>query len=103
MSTKAYRQEIERSIAQAVARREKTATAARTSPQLLRGVVTNTKGATKIRIEALGRLMQVEGADVVPDTALGRLADPKEAPAVRLVAMKLLQHKQIFSSVANEW
>ena len=32
-----------------------------------------------------------------------RLADPKESPVVRLAAIKLLQQKQIFSSVAAEW
>jgi hypothetical protein len=66
-------------------------------------MVANKKAAAKTRAEALGRLMRVEGPDVIPETALQRLADPKESPVVRLAALRLLQHNQIFSSVSAEW
>jgi hypothetical protein len=47
--------------------------------------------------------MREEGPDAVPHIALERLSDPKESPVVRLAAIKLLQHKQIFSPVAADW
>jgi hypothetical protein len=102
MSTKEYRKKIAQSIAKAQARRSRAA-ASDDDPAHLRGLVDNKKAAAKTRAEALGRLMRVEGPDVVPETALERLADPKESPVVRLAALRLLQHKQIFSSVAAEW
>ena len=100
MSTKEYRQKIAQSVAKATRSR---ATAAHIDAAPLRRMVTNKKAAAKARADALGRLMRAEGPDVVPETALQRLADPKESPVVRLAALRLLQHKQIFSSVAAEW
>jgi hypothetical protein len=100
MSTKEYRQKIAQSVAKVT--RSKAA-GKQIDAEHLRSMVTNRKAAAKARAEALGRLMQREGPDVVPETALQRLADPKESPVVRLAALRLLQHKQIFSSVAAEW
>ena len=100
MSTKEYRQKIAQSVAKATRSR---ATAAHIDVAPLRRMVTNKKAAAKARADALGRLMRAEGPDVVPETALQRLANPKESPVVRLAALRLLQHKQIFSSVAAEW
>lgn len=100
MSTKEYRQKIAQSIAKAT-RSRSTSTPSGVEP--LRRVITNKKAAAKARADALGRLMRAEGPDAVPETALQRLADRKESPVVRLAALRLLQHKQFFSSVAAEW
>ena len=102
MSTKAYRQKIASSVAKAQATRSKAARSA-IGPDSLRSQVNDKKGAAKTRAEALGRLMQLEGPDVRPDTALERLADPRESPVVRLAAIRLLQQKQFFSPIADEW
>jgi hypothetical protein len=102
MSTKDYRKQIEQSVATVVGRRAKS-TGSQMNPEHLRSTVASKKVAAKTRAEALGRLMRAEGPDVSPETALQRLEDPKESPVVRLAAMRLLQQKQIFSSVASEW
>ena len=103
MSTiKQYRKQIEESIAKAQAQGARSS-AAQADPERLRSSVTNKKTAAKTRAEVLGRLMRVEGADAVPETALERLADPQESPVVRLAALKLLQQQQFFSAVAAEW
>jgi hypothetical protein len=96
-----YRRKIERSVAKAEAAASKPQSRARAAaPQ---GIVANKKTPPKTRVEALGRVTREEGPDAVPETALERLADPKESPAVRLAAIKLLQQKQFFSSSAAEW
>ena len=100
MNTKEYRQKIARGVAKATRARS---SGSQTGVEPLRRLVTNKKAAAKARADALGRLMRAEGPDVVPETALQRLADPKELPIVRLAALRLLHHKQIFSSVAAEW
>ena len=100
MSTKEYRKKIEQSIAKAT--RSRSAGSLGDANQL-RSVVVNKKAAAKTRAETLGRLLRADGPDVVPETALERLADPKESPVVRLAALRLLQHQQIVSSVAAEW
>lgn len=102
MRTKEYRKQIEKSIATVLARQPKSI-GPQNDPERVRGIVANKKTAAKTRAEALGRLMRLEGPDVVPETALQRLDDPKESPIVRLAALKLLQQQQIFSSVAAEW
>jgi hypothetical protein len=102
MSTKEYRQKIAQSVAKAVVTHSRSK-GSQFDAGHLRSVVANKKAAPKSRAEALGRLMQVEGPDVRPDTALQRLADPTESPVVRLAALRLLQQKQIFSSIAAEW
>jgi hypothetical protein len=102
MSTKEYRQKIAQSVAKAQVARSRS-TGSHIDAQDLRRLVANKKAAAKTRAETLGRLMRVEGPDVIPETALQRLADPKESPVVRLAALRLLQHKQIFSAVAAEW
>jgi hypothetical protein len=102
MSTKEYRKQIEQSIAKVGMQRAKS-TRSLINPDELRSVVANKKTAAKTRAETLGHLMRLEGPDVIPETALQRLADPKESPVVRFAALKLLQQKQIFSSVAAEW
>ena len=101
MDTNKYRQKIEQSVAKAQARKSRAA-----SPKAaasLNTAAATRKGPPKARIEMLGRITRAEGRDVVPGAALERLADPKELPAVRLAAMRLLQQKQFFSSVAAEW
>jgi hypothetical protein len=103
MSTKEYRKKIAQSVAKAQAATRARSAGSQMEPGRLRSMVANNKGAAKARAEALGRLMRAEGPDAVPETALQRLADPKESPVVRLAALRLLQHKQIFSSVAAEW
>jgi hypothetical protein len=101
MDANDYRRKIEQSIAKASARPAKSRRMARsTNPG---DVVANTKMSAKSRAEALGRLMRDEGPDVVPRTALERLADPKESAQVRLAALRLLQQKQIFSPIAADW
>ena len=101
MDTNAYRRKIEQSVAKAEAAASKTPSRTRAGdPQ---GIVANKKTPAKTRVEALGRVTQAEGPDAVPETALERLADPKESADVRLAAIKLLQQKQFFSSVAAEW
>jgi len=96
-----YRRKIEKSVAKAEAAAASKSSRSRSAdPQ---GIVANKKAPPKARVEALGRATREEGPDAVPDTALERLADPKESPAVRLAAIKLLQQKQFFSSVAAEW
>lgn len=100
MSTKEYRQKIAQSVAKAARSRSAGSPG---GAQNLRGTVASKKTPAKTRAEALGRLMRAEGPDVIPETALERLADRKESPVVRLAALRLLQHKQIFSSVAAEW
>jgi len=102
MSTKEYRQKVAQSVAKALVTRSRS-TGSQIDPEQLRNTVANKKAAAKTRAEALGRLMRVEGPDVTPETALQRLADPKESPVVRLAALRLLQQKQIFSSVSAEW
>jgi hypothetical protein len=101
-TTKQYRKQIEKSIAAAVARQPK-GIGPQNDPERLRSKVTEKKTAVTARAEALGRLVRLEGPDVVPETALQRLADPQESPIVRLAALKLLQQQQIVSSVAAEW
>src|SRR5688500_1390530 len=103
MSTKEYRQKIARSIAKARVTRSRPAASQVDDAEQLRSIVVNKKAAAKTRAVALGYLMRVEGPDVIPETALQRLKDPKESPVVRLASLRLLQHKQIFSSVAAEW
>jgi hypothetical protein len=100
MNVKDYRRKIEQSVAKAEARPARSAS--RSQPNLRRAVM-NKKTPAKKRAETLGRLMRDEGADVVPETVLERLADPKESPIVRRAAIKLLQQAQIFNSVAAEW
>ena len=101
MDINAYRRKIEQSVAKAEAAASKSASRTRAAdPQ---GIVANKKTPAKTRVEALGRATQAEGPDAVPETALGRLADPKESADVRLAAIKLLQQKQFFSTVAAEW
>jgi len=97
-----YRRKIEKSVAKAeAAAASKSSSRSRSAdPQ---GIVANKKTPAKTRVEALGRATQAEGPDAVPATALGRLADARESPDVRLAAIKLLQQKQFFSSVAAEW
>jgi hypothetical protein len=99
-TTKQYRKQIEQSIAKAQGARS---AAAPPDPERLRSSIENKKTAAKTRAETLGRLMRLEGPDVVPETALQRLADPQESPVVRLAALTLLQQKQFFSSVAADW
>jgi hypothetical protein len=101
MDINAYRRKIEQSVAKAQAAASKSPSRTRAAdPQ---GIVANKKTPAKARVEALGRATQAEGPDTVPETALARLADPKESPDVRLAAIKLLQQKQFFSTVAAEW
>ena len=96
-----YRRKIEQSVAKAEAAASKSPSRTRAAdPQ---GIVANKKTPAKARVEALGRATRAEGPDAVPETALERLADPKESADVRLAAIKLLQQKQFFSSVAAEW
>ena len=102
MSTKRSRKQIEKSIAAAVARQPK-GIGPQNNPERLRTKVTDKKTAATARAEALGRLTRLEGPDVVPETALQRLANPEESPIVRLAALKLLQQLQIVSSIAAEW
>ena len=101
MDTNDYRRKIEQSVAKVRARQSRSPMRAR--PADHRALVSDKKAAAKTRAEALGRVTRDEGADAVPSTALDRLSDPKESPVVRLAAIKLLQHKQIFSSVAADW
>lgn len=96
-----YRRKIEQSVAKAEAAAAKASS--RTSTVAPQGIVANKKTPAKTRVEALGRATREEGPDAVPETALARLADPRESPEVRLAAIKLLQQKQFFSSVAAEW
>ena len=100
MDTDKYRRKLEQGIAKAQTRQSRTV-----STQGLddRRLVGNRKAATKKRIEALGRVTRAEGLDGVPAAAIERLADPKEAPAVRLAAIRLLQQKQVFSPAAADW
>ena len=102
MSTKNYRQKIAQQVAKALATGSRS-TSSQNDAEHLRKTVANKRAAAKTRAVALGRLMRVEGPDVSPETALQRLTDPKESPAVRLAALRLLQHKQIFSSISAEW
>jgi hypothetical protein len=102
MSTQKYRQKIAQQVAKALVTGSRS-TASQNDAEHLRNAVANKKAAAKTRAVALGRLMRMEGPDVSPDTALDRLADPKESPVVRLAALRLLQHKQIFSSIAADW
>lgn len=96
-----YRRKIERSVAKAEAAASKSPSRARAAdPQ---GIIASKKSPAKTRVEALGRATRAEAPDAVPETALGRLADPRESPEVRLAAIKLLQQKQFFSPVAADW
>jgi len=88
-TTKQYRKQIEQSIKSAQVQGARSAAAA-VDPERLRSSVENKNTAAKTRAEALGRLMRLEGPDVVPETALQRLADPRESPVVRLAALKVL-------------
>jgi hypothetical protein len=101
MDINAYRRKIEQSVAKAEAAASKSAS--RTQAADPQGIIANKKTPAKTRVEALGRATQAEGPDAVPETALGRLADPRESADVRLAAIKLLQQMQFFSSVAAEW
>ncbi len=101
MDTNDYRRKIEQSVAKVRARQSRSPMRAR--PADSRALVSDKKTAAKTRAEALGRVTRDEGPDLVPSTALDRLSDPRESPVVRLAAIKLLQHKQIFSSVAADW
>jgi hypothetical protein len=101
MDINAYRRKIEQSVAKA----EKAAvtSTSRTRGKDPQGIVASRRTPAKTRVEALGRATREEGPDAVPETALARLADPKESAAVRLAAIKLLQQKQFFSTSAAEW
>jgi len=101
MDTNDYRRKIEQSVAKVHAKIAKPS--ARGRAEDLPRLIANKKTPAKTRAEALGRVMRAEGPDAVPQIALDRLSDPKESPVVRLAAIKLLQQKQIFSSVAAEW
>ena len=101
MDIKKYRRKIEQSVATARARGSRSRSS--TSPADLRELVADKKKPAKARTEALGRLTRAEGRDAIPHVALDRLSDPGEKPALRLAAMRLLQQKQFFSSVAAEW
>ena len=103
MSTKTYREEIERSIAQVVASRAKSPAAFRGGVEQHRSVVVSKQATVKARAEALGRMTHAEGPDAIPEMALQLLADPKESSGLRLAALKLLQQQQFFSTVAAEW
>jgi hypothetical protein len=96
-----YRRKIEQSVAKEEAAAAKSSS--RTGAVAPQSIVANKKAPPKTRVEALGRATRDEGPDAVPETALERLADPKESPAVRLAAIKLLQQKQFFSTSAAEW
>lgn len=102
-----YRRKIEQSVAKAEVSSPKSRSRARSvAPQGTvdpQRIVADRKRPVKTRVEALGRATRDEGPDAVPETALKRLRDPKESAAVRLAAIKLLQQKQFFSSVAAEW
>lgn len=101
MNINDYRRKIERSVVKAEAAASKAQSRTRSAaPQ---GIVASKKTPPRTRVEALGRVTREEGPDAVPETALERLADPKESPAVRLAAIKLLQQKQFFSTSAAEW
>lgn len=101
MDANDYRRKIEQSIAKASARPAKSLAMARSKNPS--EVVANTNMSAKSRAEALGQLMRDEGPNVVPRTALERLADSRESQQVRLAALRLLQQKQIFSPIAAEW
>jgi hypothetical protein len=101
MNINDYRRKIEESVKKVQARQSRTPT--RRRPQDPRRVISDKKVAVKTRVEALGRVTRAEGQDAVPGTALERLADTRESPAVRLAAIRLLQQKQFVSPVAAEW
>jgi hypothetical protein len=103
MDINAYRRKIEQSVAKEQTRLVKASARKRAVQPDLRELVSNKKTAAKTRVEALGRLTREEGPDAVPQTALDRLSDPKESPAVRLAAIKLLQQRQFSSPIAPDW
>lgn len=103
MNVNDYRRKIEQSVAKAQAPARTARAASRRAPVDPRRAVANKKTPAKQRAEALGRLVRDEGAEAVPETALQRLADPKESPVVRLAAIKLLQQAQIFNATAADW
>jgi hypothetical protein len=101
-----YRRKIEKSVAKAQADKAKAAPVMdlEAAPSRRRAPSTKKKQRSpKARAEELGRVTDAQGPDAVPQAALDRLADPKETPAVRLAAIKLLQQQQITSSIAEEW
>jgi len=103
MNVNDYRRRIEQSVEKARAQARPARAASRRAPADPRRAITDKKTPPKQRAEALGRLVRDQGADAVPETALQRLADPKESPVVRLAAIKLLQQAQIFNSTAADW
>jgi hypothetical protein len=101
MDTNDYRRKIEQSVAKAQARPSRSASRmVKKDPHAL---LASKKTPPKARAEALGRATAAEDLDAIPQTALDRLRDSKESPAVRLAAIKLLLQKQFFSPVAAEW
>ena len=103
MNVNDYRRKIEQSVEKARAQARPARAASRRAPADPRRAIADRKTPPKQRAEALGRLVRDQGADAVPETALQRLADPKESPVVRLAAIKLLQQAQIFNSTAADW
>lgn len=101
MDTNDYRKKIEASIAKAQAgSARKSARGPAAAP---RHIVMDKKQPAQRRADALVTATSAEEPDDVPELSLNRLADPKESPAVRLKAIKLLQQKRFFTNTAAEW
>jgi hypothetical protein len=97
MSIKDYRRQLEKKVAQARALAEPESVLERL------GMSADLEASPESRAAALGRLVRQEDPRMAHVAPLERLADPNEAPSVRLAALGLLTQLAISSPTFPEW
>jgi hypothetical protein len=109
MSIRDYRQQLEQEVAQERARAAEPSggpqaelESAGGAGQLLSST-THTGAAPEARAAALGRVARQQDQGSAHVAPLERLADPNEAPAVRVAALSLLKLLAISSPTFPEW
>ncbi|HEV3455590.1 MAG TPA: hypothetical protein VHG32_03480 [Thermoanaerobaculia bacterium] len=109
MSIRDYRQQLEQEVAQERARTAEASggpqaklESAGDAGQLLSST-THAEAAPELRAAALGRVVRQKDQGSAHAAPLERLADPNEAPAVRLAALSLLKLLAISSPTFPEW
>lgn len=97
MSIRDYRRQLEEQVAQ------ESAVAESESVTELLAMPMASEASPESRVEALGRLVRAEDPGMAHIEPLERLADPDEAPSVRLAALGLLKLLAISSPTFPEW
>lgn len=96
MSIKDYRRQLEKKVAQARALAESESV-----PESMG--TTDPEASPESRAAALGRLVRAEDPRTAHVAPLERLANPNEAPSVRLAALGILKQLAISSPTFAEW